>query len=339
MRSLVLALGLCSISLGALFASACGSDASSSPSGGGGSGAVGGAQSGGTGGGTGGNAGASGGSAGAAGSGASGGSAGAAGSDASTPGPADHLLISEVGLQPGAAEFIEIYNPTSAEVDLTDYYVADNSAYYKFTSGPWNPTETAGTDFLAQFPADDTIAAGGVLVIASQNSSGNPTFEDEFGACPTYILNSTAAALSCGGGSVPAMLIPTNGGVGTADGARISNDREMIVLFRWDGSSATVQDVDYVTWGTQFDNNTRIDKSGETGYQADTSRDNQKSVSPGIAGDGGAPLAIERCSSSETGEKSTGGNGITGHDETSEDLGTTWQSQATPTPGVKNTCL
>jgi len=57
-----------------------------------------------------------------------------------------------------------------------------------------------------------------------------------------------------------------------------------------------------------------------------------------VAGDGGASLAVERCKI-ESSEKLSGGNGMTGHDETSEDLGTSFKSQASPTPGTKNSCL
>jgi hypothetical protein len=37
----------------------------------------------------------------------------------------DHLLISEFAVLPTDAEFIEIYNPTSVAIDLSDYYVTD----------------------------------------------------------------------------------------------------------------------------------------------------------------------------------------------------------------------
>src|SRR5437870_5090318 len=42
----------------------------------------------------------------------------------------DHVLISEISVTPAAAEFIEIYNPTAAAVDLTNYYLSDNAGYH-----------------------------------------------------------------------------------------------------------------------------------------------------------------------------------------------------------------
>ncbi|APR79955.1 Hypothetical protein A7982_05302 [Minicystis rosea] len=95
----------------------------------------------------------------------------------------------------------------------------------------------------------------------------------------------------------------------------------------------TVKDVDYVTWGTTFDDATRVDKTSVAGYQPDTTRASQKSAAaPGTF------QSIERCTL-ESGEKQSGGNGITGQDVTSEALDTSFVVQATPTPGVKNACL
>jgi hypothetical protein len=297
--------------------------------------------------------GANGGSAGSAGS-AEGGAAGAGGSAGTGGGAAgeagaagtggsgtagDHLLISEVCILPDQGEFIEVINPTTAELDLTDYYVADNSAYHKVTSGPWNPVGTEGTDFLVRFPAGTKIAAGGVLVI-SANPSG---FETAYGKCPNFYLNTAAAPVNCGSGSVPAMLIPANGSVGENFGSLISNNREMIVVFKWDGASATVKDVDYVTWGADYDDNTRADKSAVSGYAPDTARASQKGASTGFVADAGAPdggggsIAIERCAV-ESSEKLAGGNGLTGHDETSEDFTTSFKATASPTPGTKAAC-
>lgn len=249
-------------------------------------------------------------------------------------------MISEVCILGDSGEFIELWNPTSQEVDLSDYYVADNSAYYKLTSGPWNPTQTAGTDFLVRFPAGTKLAAGGVLVIGA-NPAG---FETEYGKCPTLYLNTAAAPVTCGGNPVPAMLIPPNGSLGDKFGSLLSNNREMIILFSWDGSASTVKDVDYVTWGDQFDDDTRMDKTGVAGYQGDTARASQKGAPTGFVPDagvpdgGGANLSIERCTI-ESSEKLSGGNGLTGHDETSEDFSASFKASQSPTPGVKATCL
>ncbi|MFO0755744.1 MAG: lamin tail domain-containing protein [Byssovorax sp.] len=250
------------------------------------------------------------------------------GGGAGTPG--DHLLISEIGVAPAGGEFVEITNPTADTIDLGKYYLSDNSAYYGIAAGQaWNPvTSNPGTDFLAQFPAGTTLAPGASIVIAT-----DPTFEMLYGKCPDFIL--AAAPLTCASGTAKAMVAPANGGIGDKKGALISNDREMIVLFSWDGSSPTIEDVDYVTWGVMFEDATRVDKTGVAGYASDTARASQSSAPAPTAGQ-----SIERCGASpEPGEKTSGGNGLTGHDETSEALNQSFKVQTLPTPGAKNSCM
>ena len=43
--------------------------------------------------------------------------------------------------------------------------------------------------------------------------------------------------------------------------------------------------------------------------------------------------------SADEGTEATPGNGLTGHDETSEDMSASFKSAATPSPGTKNSCL
>lgn len=243
--------------------------------------------------------------------------------------PGDHLLISEVATQPGGAEFVEIFNPGSAPVDLSNYYLSDNSVYYVIANGtPWAPpTMNPGTDFLVKFPAGTTLAAHAVLVIAT-----DPGFEAIFHRCPDFVLSATPTTCA-EAGTARAMVAPTNGDSGSMPGMMLSNSREMLVLFHWTGATTDrVQDVDYVTWGDAFEDGTRADKTGVGTYTADTARAMQHAaVAPALNG------SIERCGL-ETGERLSGGNGITGHDETSERLDMTFRAQAAPTPGAGSAC-
>lgn len=240
---------------------------------------------------------------------------------------AEHLLISEIAVAPETGELIEIWNPTATEIDLTDYYLSDNSTYVSLASGgAWTPiTNNPGTDFLARFPAGAKIPAGGVKVIGFDVG-----YEAAYGKCPDYYAG--AAPLACGGNMVPALLATENGSL--LDTSNLSNAREMVVLFTWSGTlNDPLKDVDYVTWGDTFENGTRADKTGVNGYQADTAPASQKGAA--------APPptnSIERCAI-DSGEKLTGGNGLTGHDETSEDLAASFKLTVAPSPGTKNGCL
>ncbi|WP_437283184.1 lamin tail domain-containing protein [Sorangium sp. So ce375] len=259
--------------------------------------------------------------------GAGGGEGGAGGGD--VPGePAGHLLISEVAVRPGAGEFIEIWNPTEAAIDLTNYYLSDNSVYYAITAGSaWAPTGSEGTDFLVQFPPGTMIEAGARLVLASDDG-----FELEYQKCADFALDATP--IPCGGEDVPPMIAPTNGALGAQAGALLTDGEEMVILFEWDGTvGSPLKDVDYIIWGQELGASAMAYKTGKKGYADDTSRASQRPTE--AAGSGSSMV---RCSDLEFGELLTEGNGISGHDETSEWLDVSFTVASTPTPGEENDC-
>ncbi|WP_437963069.1 lamin tail domain-containing protein [Sorangium sp. So ce260] len=262
----------------------------------------------------------------AGGGGAGGGDGGAGGE---VPGePAGHLLISEVVVRPGAAEFIEIWNPTEEAVDLTNYYLSDNTVYWAITEGePWAPVGSAGTDFLVQFPPGTMIDPGARLVLASDDG-----FELVFDRCADFALDETP--IPCGGDDVPPMIAPTNGALGAQAGGLLTDAGEMVILFEWDGTEGSpLKDVDYVIWGEELGNSAMAYKTGKTGYADDTARNSQRPAAAG--GDG---ESIVRCDDREIGELLTEGNGISGHDETSEWLDVSFITSSSPSPGEENDC-
>ena len=275
-----------------------------------------------------GGSGATGGDGGTGGAGGSGGD-GTGGDGGSVPDPCEsdtvQLLISEVATLPGTDEFIEVWNPSTTPVDLTNYHLSDNSAYHTLTAGPWTAQQTPNTDFLVQFPAGTIIGAGEVLVVELGTD-----FETTFASCPDFTVRS---GVTCNGAAVPEMVVPANGSLG-APGTLLSNDGEMAILFCW-GGGARVFDVDYVSWDADnTDANTHVDKSGLPGYANDTGLIAQADApSPMMNGE-----SIGRCDATEPGETLTGGNGLLGHDETSEDFAASFTVFATPSPGAINTC-
>ena len=240
-----------------------------------------------------------------------------------------HLLVTEFAVTPTEGEFIEIYNGTGVEVDLTNYYVFDgiynnDNDYVHLVDGTYTPY---GSDFLAQFPAGATIADGEYQVIALDGT----TFNTTYGFDADYELKGTSA-------TTPDMVAPGTDYIGSNSG--LTNSGELVVLFYWDGACDLVQDVDIVVWG---DKNEAVDKTGvekdgpdadtdASTYLDDTAIENQIAVpeNPHAAGE-----SVSRCSLEEVGEMTTGGNGIIGHDETSEDLATAF-GVTTPTPGAEN---
>jgi hypothetical protein len=221
-------------------------------------------------------------------------------------GVADHLVFSEIVITPSDAEYVKITNPTESDIGLTNYYVTDGTdisngkLYYQLTGGS-NYWSGSGSDFICRFPSGYTLSAGGSVTISLRDSS---TYTNYFGENADLTLVDD--------------LLDALDGISTkgSNGAKLGNSAETLILFYWDGSSATVQDVDYLLWGN---NSFGIDKSGVSGYTSDTPAASQSYLPVHSVDE-----KLVRISD-EGSETQTGGNGITGHDETSEPLQDTWQ--------------
>ncbi|MFT7580907.1 MAG: hypothetical protein ACI9MR_002581, partial [Myxococcota bacterium] len=230
------------------------------------------------------------------------------------PGPqAPRLLLTELAVTPGAAEFVELHNPTGVSVDLSGIYLADYPDYHAITTGGAAPNSS---DMRVRFPDGAQISAGGYVTVSLESASH---FESEYGMLPDYDLVAVDPA-------APAMVGQFSGNAG------LSNGGEMLVLFAWDGVSALVTDLDYVVYG---DNQDGMDKTGVSvgtaAYEPEQRwLDQRAAPSPGTSGS-----ALARCDLDETGQLGTGGNGRDGADHTSEPFPDTWQV-ADASPGAAN---
>ncbi len=222
-------------------------------------------------------------------------------------GSPDHLVFSELVLQPNDGAYIKIANPTGVPVDLSNYYITDGTNpgsgifYYNL---PDSSNYWAGDpfDFLLRFPDGYSIAAGASIIIGVNDSI---TYNNEYGNHPDLTLKESFRPAYPGESTAP--LAPFN---------ILDTSAETLVLFYWDGSAAVVQDVDYLLWGN---NSLAVDKSSVPGYQPDTPAASQSFMPIHVSGE-----KLVR-SDDEGDETAANGNGITGHDETSENLAVTWQ--------------
>jgi hypothetical protein len=258
---------------------------------------------------------------------------------------ADHLVISQfvvktrVPYATFGSPFIAITNPTGSDVDMGNVYLTDatqlpltlysNIALNNPTTA--NPGGGVGGDFHARFPEGYVLPAGATISVAL---SGSTQYMAAYGRLPdfelfedeNYVPDGVSELVAAYPGSVGAGL----GGGGTNVPA-LSDVTESIVLYSWDGVSDLVQDLDYVTWGTST--SIRVDKTGRTvgasTYLPDTA------VASQIAVAAAGPTfghAFRRTGADEGAEVPTGGNGLTGHDETSENLNVTWVDVIGSTP-------
>jgi len=244
------------------------------------------------------------------------------------------LLLTELGVTPTGGEFIEIHNPGTEPVNLSDVYLTDatfaggGTFYYNIVTGT-NAGGGGFADFHAWFPDGATIDGGAYQTIAL---AGSDDYAAAYGANPDYELFEDGEASD----GIPDMREAFSGSVNGQGG--LTNDGEVVVLYQWDGASDLVTDLDYALWG---DKDEAIDKTGvasdgpdadsdATPYAPDTPIADQDVIATGSHSSG---QSFQRVDLTEGHEVATGGNGFGGADETSENLSATWTT-ATATPGV-----
>lgn len=232
--------------------------------------------------------------------------------DAMPPPPTTHVVLSEVMLAPTGAEFVEIFNPTSATVDLSTYWVSDAGDYWKVPVIGYKP---ASTDFAGHFPAGATIDPNGVVTMVLGTAQAFKNFTN------------IAPDFSLADGTMVSPYSVAN--------ASLTDAGEVIALFQWDGTAPIVADVDLLEAGSASATNQLVSKSGVAQgsgqYKADANTIPLQAKAP-PSGESTKRIALEGVSHED---RSDAGNGITGDDETSEDTTLTWDSSFTsPSPGT-----
>lgn len=224
------------------------------------------------------------------------------------------LLLTELVVTPTEGEMIEVHNPGSTPADLSNVWLADYATAWGLPLGQGAPTSS---DLRVRFPDGATLPPGGYVTVALGSAT---EFASVHGVLPDYDLDAADAAA------------PTMVGSFTASSS-LTNGDEMVHLFRWDGGSDAVVDLDYVVYGNTSDG---MDRTGQTtgahAWLPDTPIAAQDPAPTHAAGE-----SLQRCNTTETGQGS-GGNGFGGSDETSERLGDTWVARTATSPGAGSDC-
>jgi len=222
-------------------------------------------------------------------------------------GQVDHIVFTEVVITPSDGEYVEITNPTPSAIDLSNYYLTDGTDvssakfYYNLPSGS-NYWSGSSSDFICSFPDNYSIPAGASIKISLRDSD---SYQNTYGVLADLSLEDDMLD-----------AVESVSTIGSAS-RKLDNSSESLVLFYWDGSSEVVKDIDYLLWG---DNSFAIDKSDISGYEPDTPVGSQSFMPFHVT----EQKLMRLTNSDEGSENQAGGNGITGHDETSEPLSETW---------------
>ncbi len=236
---------------------------------------------------------------------------------------ADHVIFNKIVIQPSDAELISIYNPTDNHINLSNYYLSDaefstiNTNYYNLPTGS-NYWSGFNNDFIAKFPDNITIESHESIVIAlDDENSFSSYYGNYYSDVEIFYLQTD-------------MLDAFDGQSTIGMSAELSNSYEVLILFKWDGdSNSLVQDIDYFYWGNPQGLPLHgINKTGISTYKNDTPFDIQEE---NILDNHNSGEAYVRKTDIEDGESnpvdnpSFFGNGITGHDETSEVFKDSWE--------------
>jgi hypothetical protein len=227
---------------------------------------------------------------------------------------ADHIIFTQITTSSDeAAQVVAIYNPKDEAIDLSNYYLSDAESSTKhYYNLPTENNYWSGSqyDFIVRFPVMN-INPGQTLTISINDAS---TFNSYYSFNPDLTLTDD-------------MLDALDGQSTIGSSADLADNYESLILFYWDGSSSIVQDVDYFYWGNpQGLTLYGIDKTGIPGYLDDTPFNIQTGH---ILEAHDSDYSYVRKSTTESGESGPSnnitGNGITGHDETSEIFNQSWE--------------
>ena len=100
---------------------------------------------------------------------------------------ADHLIFIKVVTLPTEGEMVAIHNPTSNDIDLSDYYITDatdiGKVYYNLPSNE-NYWSESSRDFIARFPADYIISSGDTITLGLHDMQ---TYHEHFNDLPAVV--------------------------------------------------------------------------------------------------------------------------------------------------------
>ena len=256
---------------------------------------------------------------------------------ADAPPVGGHLLLTEIVASPLLLSFIEIYNPTTQTIGLEHYYLSDSNRYPYvpgvFGAGPALQDEIFDlSDFVIKFPEGATIGPGEVIIVAADNGS----FEHEYAKEPDFAFLDLSIDHPDGGTSSTVPMVSIARGLLP----QLTPDGEFVALFYWDSESDLIKDVDIMNFGTPLLTQAAPCKTNwpVDGPDADENHSLYPLEEPLLTLQGTAHAEGQSTKRllPEMGHERSGGSGLTGDDETSENIAATWDGPGTytaPTPG------
>jgi len=256
----------------------------------------------------------------------------------------DKLLITQVCTKDVGAEFIEIHNPGVFPVNMSDYYLTDavhtpaSTFYWNIAEGSPTSTTVGGgafEDFHAKFPDGYSLAAGDTIVVAVAGSSA---FNTAYGYLPDLELyedDGTAddipdMAFIFGDATNNSIINRTGVNAGEPSTPGLRDSAETVILYSWKSGEDRVVDIDVFFWNdpSSTDTSFLFSKTGVTVGSHSYLPDTDTAAQTPFGSETVPGFSYHRTDGNEGTQTPTGSNGVGGRDETSENLGGTFQAAA-----------
>ena len=169
----------------------------------------------------------------------------------------DQLYLSKIVVGKGGeneAEKVEIFNPTSESINLSDYYIAD---FYEYSmcNPDGDPCEVQFRDFIAGFPSSQTIESNETITIGLHDEA---MYQDYYGETTNKTLFLYDQMLSCSSDKSTALENPNL----TIHMPNVDNDmlkrNGSFLLLKWDSNNSTFIEIDFLMWGNSTNNENPI---------------------------------------------------------------------------------
>ena len=165
---------------------------------------------------------------------------------------ADQLYLSKIVVGKGGSnesEKIEIFNPTSESVDISNYFISNFSSFDLCDPND-GPCDVTFKEFIAGFPVGLTIEPNQSLTIGLHDEEMFEDYYDEASDQTLFLSNMNSCSNS---GSTIGMVLVDNFDINL-----LKQSKGSFYLLEWDSNNSVFNEIDFLMWGSSSDSENPI---------------------------------------------------------------------------------
>ena len=165
---------------------------------------------------------------------------------------ADQLYLSKIVVGKGGSnesEKIEIFNPTTESIDISNYYISNFSSYDLCDPND-EPCDVTFKEFIAGFPVGLTIEPNQSLTIGLHDEEMFEDYYDEASDQTLFLSNMNSCSNS---GSTIGIVLVDNFDINL-----LKQSKGSFYLLDWDSNNSVFNEIDFLMWGSSADNENPI---------------------------------------------------------------------------------